>query len=70
MQLTDESRSVLLRALTDHRNTYRTGMRPTDVIAQITPERRRQRPSRIARWLHKMPDLKSIGGWRLRQIFR
>jgi hypothetical protein len=65
----DESRKVLLRALTDRRNGYRMGMRPADIIAQSRAGRRNAKPSFLAGLAQRLMRLKAKSQWRLRHIF-
>jgi len=65
----DESRKVLSRALTDRRNSYRMGMRPTDIIAQNSVGRHNEKLSFLAGWAQRLVRLKAKSQWRLRHIF-
>jgi hypothetical protein len=65
----DESRKVLLRALTDRRNSYRMGMRPTDIIAQSRAGRHNEKPSFLAGLAQRLVRVEAKSQWRLRHIF-
>ena len=55
----EDTREVLLRALTDHRESYRRWMGPADIIQQTAMERRAEKPSRVGKLLQKLLRPKS-----------
>jgi len=43
-----DTREIILRALTDHGNSYQRWMRPADIIQQTAMARRSKKPNRLA----------------------